>query len=111
MVARNNSTQKIIVFLVITFALSANSWALMIGAGTIKASGGLYEAALMWCPAAGAIITQLVFQHSIGAIGWRPGKARYLWTGYLLPVLYGLAMYAVVWVMGLGGFSLDTFAQ
>jgi membrane protease YdiL (CAAX protease family) len=111
MLAHNNTTTKIIVYLAITFGLSAIFWAVMIAAGSTKTASGLNEAAVMWCPAAGAVITQLLFHRSLLNMGWRLGRARYLWTGYLLPVLYGLVMYVIVWVTGLGGFSLEQFAK
>jgi uncharacterized protein len=111
MTIQSRPTQKIIVFIVLTFAFSAIFWALMISAGSYQAQNGVYLLGLMWCPGLSALITQLVFERSLRNMGWRPGKARYQWLGYLLPVFYGLVVYAIVWLTGLGGFSLEQFAK
>jgi membrane protease YdiL (CAAX protease family) len=111
MTPNRRNISKIATFLVITFGFSSIFYALIISAGTVNAQGGLYLMGLMWSPGIAGLVTQLLFERSLRQMGWRPGKAKYQWLGYLLPVIYGLVMYGIVWLTGLGGFSLEKLAQ
>jgi membrane protease YdiL (CAAX protease family) len=96
-------------FLVLTFALSAIFWWLIIDAGSLGAHGGLDVLALMWCPGASALITRFVFQHNLRGEGWRLGAPRWAALAYLLPVAYATVAYGAVWLLGLGGVDLARF--
>ncbi|HET7622627.1 MAG TPA: CPBP family intramembrane glutamic endopeptidase [Gemmatimonadaceae bacterium] len=96
-------------FLVLTFALSAIFWWLIIDAGSLGAHGGLYVLALMWCPGVSALITRLIFQHDLRGEGWGLGSPRWLALAYLLPVAYATVAYGAVWLLGLGGVDLARF--
>jgi membrane protease YdiL (CAAX protease family) len=93
--------KRIIVYLVLTFGISSIFYVYM------ASTGSAASAALpwMWSPGIAAIITQLLFRHRFRDLGWRPGPVRYLVLGYVIPWIYGLAIYATVWVTGLGGFQ------
>jgi len=99
--------KKILVFLVLTFGLSSIFLYPIISSGTISK----YVMALMWCPGVAAIITQLLFHRSLRGLGWKPGRGRYIWWGYALPLIYGLALYGIVWLSGLGRFAPDQILQ
>jgi membrane protease YdiL (CAAX protease family) len=110
METRTHDTRaELTTFLVLTFALSAIFWWLIIDAGSLGAHGGLYVLALMWCPGVGALITRLIFQHDIRGEGRRPGAPRWLALAYLLPVAYATVAYGAVWMLGLGGVDLSRF--
>jgi membrane protease YdiL (CAAX protease family) len=111
MPSSHHNVSKIVTFLVITFGLRSIFYTLIISAGKINTQGGLYLMGLMWSPGIAGLVTQLLYEHSLRHMGWLPGKAKYLWLGYLLPVCYGLVMYGIVWLTGLGGFSLEKLAQ
>ena len=96
---------KIITFLVLTFALSSIFYLRLGSAASVKATGGLYTFALMWCPAVAALVTQVAFERTLRGLGWRLPGRRYLALAYLLPIGYGLVTYLLVWVSGLGEFS------
>jgi membrane protease YdiL (CAAX protease family) len=66
---------------------------------------GMWVLGLMWMPALAAIITALIFQRNIRGFGWGPGKIKYLIYGYVIPLLYTSAAYAIIWLTGLGKFS------
>lgn len=99
--------KKILVFVVLTFALSSIFLYPIISSGTISK----YVMALMWCPGAAAIITQLVFHRNLRGFGWNPGRFKYILAGYALPVIYGIALYGIVWLTGLGRFVPDQILQ
>jgi membrane protease YdiL (CAAX protease family) len=91
---------KIAVYLILTFGVSSISYYCMISTG----SAGSVALPWMWSPGIAAIATQLLSRHRFRDLGWRPGPIRYLLLGYAAPLIYGLAIYATVWVTGLGGF-------
>jgi membrane protease YdiL (CAAX protease family) len=96
-------------FLVLTFALSAVFWVLIVRAGSLGMHGGLYVLALMWCPGVSALATRLVFQRNVRGEGWTLGAPRWAALAYLLPVIYATAAYGAVWLTGLGGVDLTRF--
>ena len=96
-------------FLVLTFALSAIFWGLIIAAGSLGVHGGLYVLALMWCPGVSALITRFVFQRNLRREGWGLGAPRWLALAYLLPIAYATVAYGAVWLLGLGGVDLSRF--
>jgi membrane protease YdiL (CAAX protease family) len=95
------SNKKIVVFLLLTLAFSSVFYYLIISSGSL----GAFSIGLMWCPGVAAIITQLVFQRNLRGLGWGRGKLKYWGWAYLLPVLYGLVVYGLIWLTGLGRFS------
>jgi uncharacterized protein len=97
------SQKKIFTFLGLVILLSSILYYLIISNGSIQSGGGLYTLGLMWCPGISGIITQLIFEHSIKGMGWKPGKFKYLLLAYLIPLGYCLVVYGLTWLTGLGG--------
>jgi len=97
--------KKVVAFLVLTFAFSTPFYFLIISAGTVNVAGGLYVAAIMWCPGVAALLTRLFFQQNLRGIGWRWGKTRYQISGYVIPLVAGVGVYGLVWTLGIGGVS------
>jgi membrane protease YdiL (CAAX protease family) len=96
--------QRVGFFVVLTYAISAPFEYLAILAGSMGASGGLYAIGGMWSPGIAAFITATVFRKEVGAFGWRWGKTRYQIWSIIIPFLYCLVGYGLVWLFGLGGF-------
>jgi membrane protease YdiL (CAAX protease family) len=97
------SRAALVTFLGLTFVLSAVFWWLIIG------QGRSYVFWLMWSPGASALLTRLIFQRNFRGQGWAIPAPRWLAMGYLLPVAYAIAAYALVWATGLGGVDLSRF--
>jgi len=89
-------------FVVLTYAISAPFEYLAIVAGSMGAAGGLYALGGMWSPGIAAFITAAVFRKEVGPFGWRWGKTRYQIWSLLIPFLYCLIGYGLVWFFGLG---------
>ena len=106
---QRDSRAELTTFLVLTFALSAVFWWLIIAAGTLGVHGGAYVFALMWCPGVSALVTRLMFQRNLRGQGWGPGPLRWWAVAYLLPIAYAIVAYGVVWVTGLGAVDLSRF--
>lgn len=99
--------KKIVLFLVLTFSFSAVFYYLIASSGEI----GPYSAGLMWCPGVAALLTQFIFQRNVRGLGWGAGRLKYLLLSYGLPIIYGLIIYGVVWLTGLGKFNPNEIAQ
>lgn len=97
--------KAIITFILLTFALSSIFYFSIISAGSLQAGNGIFTLLLMWCPAAAAIITSLIFYGSIRDFGWKTGKVKYLVLGYIIPVFYCIIAYGIFWLTGLGTFN------
>ena len=97
--------KAIITFILLTFALSSIFYFLIISAGSIKSGNGIFTLLLMWCPAAAAFITSLIFYKSVRGFGWKAGKIKYLILGYVIPIFYCIVAYGIFWSTGLGTFN------
>jgi membrane protease YdiL (CAAX protease family) len=105
----NNQFKPIAVFLSITFALSSIFYFLIIDAGTLSAENGLYVLGLMWCPGIAGIITMLIFKRKMKQLGWKWGKTKYQIRSYVLPIIYALIAYVIIWTCGFGKINIDAF--
>jgi membrane protease YdiL (CAAX protease family) len=99
-----NNIKPIGLFLSITLALSAIYYFLIIYSGTLSSGWGEFTMGLMWCPGISALITMKILNRNISDLGWKWGKTKYQIWSYLIPLLYALIAYLVIWVFGWGGF-------
>jgi membrane protease YdiL (CAAX protease family) len=66
---------------------------------------------LMWCPGISALITMKILKRNISDLGWKWGKTKYQFWSYLIPIIYALIAYLVIWVFGWGGFYNKEFVN
>ncbi len=66
---------------------------------------------LMTSPALAALLASLVTRRSLKDIGWRVTPVKWLGLGWILPILYAVPAYALVWLTGLGGIPNPTFLE
>jgi membrane protease YdiL (CAAX protease family) len=106
--SNRKNTWRIVTFLALTFGLSSIFYVKIVTGGE-----GIepWVLPLMLCPSVSAILTKLIFDRSLKGMGWKPGPARWLGLGYLLPILYGAVIYGIAWLIGLGGFTTDVIAE
>ena len=76
----DGTRRQLATFLGLTFALSAVFWWLIVAVGSLGAHGGLFVFALMWCPGVSALVTRLIFQHTVRGEGWRWGRDTTRWA-------------------------------
>jgi membrane protease YdiL (CAAX protease family) len=98
------SRKAIGLFLLFTFGLSSIFYFLIIHTGKLGSGFGLYVTGLMWCPACAAFITTKVLKRKIAGLAWRWGNPRYQLWSYLVPLIYALIAYLIIWLAGWGGF-------
>jgi membrane protease YdiL (CAAX protease family) len=103
--------REIVTFLTLVFLFSSLPYFLMIKSGHIGAGNGLVVRLVMWCPTAAALVTCALFRIDVGTLGWRWRPVRFEALGYLLPLLYAIPVYVVVWVAVPGSFALAAFEK
>jgi membrane protease YdiL (CAAX protease family) len=103
--------KKIALFYALTMLFSGAFDALVLHAGKMDAGNLLYVTGAMWSPALAAFATKRVFGERIRELPWSWGGGRYAWFGYLIPIVYALPVYLIVWISGLGGFADETFVR
>jgi membrane protease YdiL (CAAX protease family) len=102
------SRRRIVTYISITFTLAIASYA-FIALGREEGGGlGPWAILLQWAPAIGAFATLLIYQRNVRGLGFGLGKGRYLVLSYFLPLAVLLVTYAVIWLLGLGGFDSET---
>ena len=96
-----NAVKAIVWFVGITFVLSAIFIAGMIKLGAMEE---LYVTAVMWMPAAGALLTCRIMGRPVTSLPWAWGEWRWNIGAWAVPLFAGLVAYSIVWIVGLGGF-------
>src|SRR6266540_1304395 len=105
------SRHAILIFVGLTAAFSSIFWFLIAKSGH---SGGAlvnYVGVLMWCPGLAALVTRRYLGRGLSTLGWNWGNSRYQIASYLIPLAYGAASYAFVWLSGFGGFFNKPFVD
>lgn len=108
---QNPRRRAIFIFLFTTLVLSSVVWLLTIHAAGKTGTFGnrVYGYGIMWCPALAAYITCKILRRNIADLAWQWGKPKYLFWSYLIPLLYTLIIYTIVWIFGGGGFYNQSF--
>lgn len=99
--------KKIVCFYILTILFSGIFGGFIMFAGKMNVGDLLFVTGAMWSPALAVFATKKIFGESIRDLAWQLGENRYVWLGYLIPLLYTLPVYVVVWVTGLGTFNWD----
>ncbi|WP_295794792.1 type II CAAX endopeptidase family protein [Mucilaginibacter sp.] len=108
----NQSRKAIAIFLLITLCISSIYYFLIIHTGKLGSGFGLYVAGIMWAPALSAFATCRIMKRNIADLGWSWKNPRYMLWAYLVPLIYSLIAYLILWVAGWGGFyNTDTVKQ
>lgn len=100
----------ILTFLILVFSFSLGPYLLVIHAHHIAVGNGLVVSFLMWMPAAAAFLTCRILRLSLDTLGWRWRPARFLWLGYVLPLLYATPVYVACWLFIPHSFAFRSFA-
>jgi membrane protease YdiL (CAAX protease family) len=102
---KSKTLREIVVFLVLTVVLSSLAYIPIIRAGTINGGQSKLASLLMLAPGLAAVITYLAFERSLRPMGWQPGKIQYLLLGLVIPLIYCLIAYGLVWLIGRGQYN------
>ena len=92
---------NLFVYLALVFAFCALTYFFHLG-GSLGA---------MWGPAVAAIIASLLRKRSLREVGWKVGRMKWLFAGWVFPVAVSFAAYGLIWMAGLGTVPNPTFLQ
>jgi membrane protease YdiL (CAAX protease family) len=98
-------------YLGFVFLYSSVFYFLILRAHTLTAGSGLYLVGIMWCPALAAFTTLGLNRRRAAELGWKWPAPKYAAMSWYIPLLYAGIAYAIVWVLGLGGFPNREFMQ
>ncbi|MEM6411021.1 MAG: type II CAAX endopeptidase family protein [Pseudomonadota bacterium] len=99
---RRKAWRTIGIFLVLTLVLTSIFGGLM---GYQGSTPPILMTGVMWSPGIAALLTCLLIKRPIYSLPWRWGGWGWSWFAWGLPILYGFAIYLIVWTFGLGGSS------
>ncbi len=108
---RRKAWRTIGLFLILTLILTSVFGGLM---GYQGSTPPILMTGVMWSPGVAAMLTCLLIGRPISSLPWRSGKWGWHWFAWTLPIVYGLAIYLPVWMLGLGGSAFgnpDTLAD
>lgn len=102
--------RPITTYLLLTLVFSSIVWLLTLHATNAgRIAGRVFGYGIMWCPALATLITCRLTGRRISDLAWKWGESRIMLACYLIPMLYSLAAYLIIWISGLGGFYNTTF--
>jgi|SRR5579871_1338228 len=106
-----DNRRSVVIFVGLTAAFSSIFYFLIAKSGHSGGSLVNYVGSLMWCPGLAALVTCKYLGRNLSTLGWNWGKTRYQVACYLIPLAYGAASYAFVWLSGFGGFYNKPFVD
>ena len=65
----------------------------------------IYVGAIMWCPAIAAFLTLKIKGRKISSLNWNWGNWKYIRLSYVVPALYGIITYVLIWILGFGNLA------
>jgi membrane protease YdiL (CAAX protease family) len=95
---------QVLTYLLLVFAFSSLFYFLILRGGGLRSGGGVYVLCLMWCPALAGMLTLRLNGRSVSEMGWK-WKANYQFWSWLIPILYAVIAYVIIWTFGFGGFG------
>jgi membrane protease YdiL (CAAX protease family) len=104
-------TPTVSLYLLLTLIFCSVPYALIGYTKQVSGGNGGYVVALMWGPAAAALVTIWWRKLDWASLGFSWRHTPSAWLGYLLPILYAAIAYGIVWIAGLGGFAQPEAVQ
>lgn len=95
---RKEAWKTILVFLVLVVALTSPFHYALVNLYPSR----IYVGAIMWCPAIAAFITLKIKGRKISSLHWNWGNWKYIRWSYVIPALYGIITYILIWTFGFG---------
>ena len=101
------SARPVLAFVAFTAVFAALAYYFVIEHGLRR----YYVALLMWSPGLAVLACSRLGLIDLKSIGWRWPSSGSMAMSYLLPALYGLVAYLIIWVGGFGGLLDAKFTQ
>lgn len=110
--AESTVRREVITYLILALAIawSCQGAALSLGIdfNQLDSSPPIMWALLMvgaWAPGLAAMITRLMYHHSLRGLGWGRVQPRFLLLAAVLPLLYTSSSYIITWLLDPGAFA------
>jgi membrane protease YdiL (CAAX protease family) len=94
--------KEIFIFFTLLIAFTGISYWLIYLSNSPKADDSLAALLLVYSPFLAAIITRLITDRNINKLGWKLGKAKYLFLALMIPIAYGIIIYGFAWLTKIG---------
>lgn len=98
---RNETWKTIFLFLIIVLFLTSPFHYAIVNLYPSR----IYVGAIMWCPAIAAFITLKIKGHKISTLNWNWTDWKYIRLSYVVPALYGILTYVLIWFLGFGSLA------
>lgn len=98
---RKEAWKTIFIFLALVIALTSPFHYALVNLYPSR----IYVGAIMWCPAIAAIITLKLKGRPISSLNWNWPGWHYIRMSYLVPALYVIITYVLIWIFGLGSLA------
>jgi len=98
---RNEAWKSIFLFLVLVVVLTSPFHYAIVNLYPSR----IYVGAIMWCPAIAAFITLKIKGRKISSLHWNWGNWKYIRWSYVVPALYGIITYILIWIFGFGNLA------
>ena len=100
-IERNKTWKTIFLFLAIVILLTSPFHYAIVNLYPSR----IYVGAIMWCPAIAAFITLKIKGRNISSLHWNWGNWKYIRWSYIVPALYGIITYVLIWIFGFGNLA------
>lgn len=101
--------KSVIMFLIITFALSSIIYVIWIRGGEAATKSGI-SAILMWCPAVAAFIVRGKYYKKEKLLGWNKCNFSFILISIAAPIVYLGLSYGIYWFVNKGSFTGDLYS-
>ena len=98
--------RRALIFFALLIAFSSAAYYI-----SIQVRAGWSALFMMWCPGLAAFAASAVTRRPLSEIGWRPGRLKYLLTGWLIPIAYSSVTYVTAWLTGIGSMPSPLFLK
>ena len=98
---KKDAWKSIFLFLVLVIALTSPLHYAIVNLYPSR----IYVGAIMWCPAIAAFITLKLRGRKISSLNWQWGKWKYIRMSYVIPALYAIVTYVLIWALGFGNIA------
>ncbi len=107
---RHRPEQTVVTFVILTVAFTSVFWYIVARTPLVAENAGILTSSIlaaMWCPAAAAIVTRLIWQRNLAGFGFKIGAIRWWLVGILLPLAVGAVMFGSAWITGIAPFNTE----
>ena len=97
--------KEILIFFTLLLIFTGIGYILIYQSEDPNVEDSLLTLLLVYSPFFAAILTRLISEGNIKALGWKFGKGKYLFISLLIPIIAGIIVYGFAWISQIGVFN------